>query len=331
MSNPQPKPTRSLGRRLLLGILLGVVVYGVLVFLRGHDKVRGELAHFQWSTFAIALALSLGNYVIRFVKWEYYLHVLGIRGVPKGESFLVFLSGFVLTVTPGKVGEVFKSWVLAELRGVSIERSAPIVFAERITDLIGMIALITIGASVFPGGVLWALLGSAAVLGLLAFVGIPRVGEVVLRLLAKAPLRVGPFFARIGPKLDLALRGVRNLTTPRRLVLPTLLSLFGWALEGVGVFFLLRGFGAELDIQRSVFFYATATLAGALVPVPGGLGVTEKVLEESMVGLGGVASGTATAAMILARVATLWFAVLLGFVALGFLRLANPKLLRSDD
>jgi uncharacterized protein (TIRG00374 family) len=331
MTTAAPKPTRSLGRRLLVGILLGVVVYGVLVFLRGHEKVRGELAHFDWSAFGIALALSLGNYLIRFVKWEYYLRVLAIRGVPKGESFLVFLSGFVLTVTPGKVGEVFKSWVLAELRGVPVERSAPIVFAERITDLIGMIALITVGASVFPGGLLWALTGSAAVLALLAFVGVPRVGDLVLRTLAGLPVGLGTFFARIKPKLEAALGGVRDLTTPRHLLLPTVLSLAGWALEGVGVFFLLRGFGAELDLQRSVFFYATATLAGALIPVPGGLGVTEKVLEESMVGLGGVASGTATAAMILARIATLWFAVLLGFLALFALRRIHPKLLRTDD
>jgi uncharacterized membrane protein YbhN (UPF0104 family) len=70
----------------------------------------------------------------------------------------------------------------------------------------------------------------------------------------------------------------------------------------------------------TMFFYSTATLAGALVPVPGGLGVTEKLLEEQMARLGGVEAATATAAMILVRFATLWFAVAVGFAALGLLR-----------
>ena len=321
--------TSSMGKRLLLGMLLGVVVYGVLVALRGFDKVAAELSYFHWWAFAAACGLSLINYCLRFIKWEYYLSVLDIRGVPKGESFLIFLSGFVLTVTPGKVGEVFKSWVLRELRDVPVERSAPIVFAERITDLIGMIMLISIGSSAFPSGALWAAAGAVVVGALLGFVAIPGLGLKLLAGLARLPFRLGPIFARLTPKIASALDSVRELTRARHLVVPTLLSLVGWALEGVGVFLLLRGFGASLDVLRATFFYATATLAGALVPVPGGLGVTEKVLEESMVGLGGVPSATATAAMLLARLGTLWFAVLLGFVALFLLRLRNPKLLAT--
>jgi uncharacterized protein (TIRG00374 family) len=104
------------------------------------------------------------------------------------------------------------------------------------------------------------------------------------------------------------------------------LSVGGWALEGVGVWLILGGFGSSLDLPRAIFFYATATLAGALTPLPGGLGATEKVLEESMVALGGVPGPVATATMLLGRLATLWFAVAVGFVALGLLRARHPRL-----
>ena len=53
--------------------------------------------------------------------------VLGVRGIPKWESLLIYLSGFVLTVTPGKVGEVFKSYVLHKRHLVPVVRTAPIV------------------------------------------------------------------------------------------------------------------------------------------------------------------------------------------------------------
>src|SRR5262245_5531569 len=99
----------KLTRRLLLAVLLGVVVYGVLVVYRGIGTVAQSFGQFAWTSFALACGLAFTNYVLRFLKWEFYLGTLGIRGVSKFESMLTFFSGFVLTITPGKVGEVFKS------------------------------------------------------------------------------------------------------------------------------------------------------------------------------------------------------------------------------
>jgi uncharacterized protein (TIRG00374 family) len=310
-------------------MLLGVVVYGAIVLYRGASEIADRLASYAWWTLGAACGLAFANYVLRFLKWEYYLAVLNIRGIPKGESFLTFLSGFVLTVTPGKVGEVFKSLILFQTRGIPIERTAPIVVAERVTDLIGVIALITVGSVSFPGGVVWASLGTAVVVLLLAFVASRRLSELLLRPLPHLPGALGRLGQRLAPKLLHALDGLRDLTAPRRLVWPAALSIVGWSLEGVGLWTILHGFGEQPPLPLTGFFYATATLAGALVPVPGGLGVTDKLLEEQLARLGGVASATATASMLLVRFATLWFAVAVGFAALGILRARHPALASS--
>jgi uncharacterized protein (TIRG00374 family) len=110
------------------------------------------------------------------------------------------------------------------------------------------------------------------------------------------------------------------------LPVPTLLSIAGWGAEGVALWVLLGGFGSNPGFWLSEFFYATATLAGALVPVPGGLGITEALLQNQLVHLGKVEPAQATAAMILVRLATLWWAVLVGFVALGVLKVRFPGL-----
>lgn len=316
----------KLGRRLVGAMLIGVVVYGALVFYRGAEKIGAQLATFAWSAFAIACALSFVNYVLRFLKWEYYLAVLGIRDVPKPTSFLTFLSGFVLTVTPGKVGEVFKSLILQRVRGVPAERTAPIVVAERVTDLIGVIALIAIGSVTFPGGVLWASAGLLLVLAILVLVASPRVSAWLVAWLPTLPGPLGRVGARLSAKLAEAFTRLRAITSPRHLVAPTLLSVVGWGLEGVGLWLIVGGFGRAASLPFTGFVYATATLAGALVPVPGGLGVTDKLLEEQMARLGGVPFDTATSAMLLARFATLWFAVIVGFVALAILRAMYPAL-----
>jgi hypothetical protein len=52
--------------------------------------------------------------------------------------------------------------------------------------------------------------------------------------------------------------------------------------------------------------------------------VAEALIKEQLARLGGISAGDATASMILIRFATLWWAVLVGFVALALLRLRHP-------
>jgi uncharacterized protein (TIRG00374 family) len=317
----------TLIRRLLVAMLLGVAVYGGFAMWRGAREIGERLAAFSWSTFVLACALAFGNYLLRFAKWELYLARLGIRGVPKSDSFLTFLSGFVLTVTPGKVGEVFKSVVLHEVHGVPVARTAPIVVAERLTDVIGIVVLIVLGSTGFSGGLGWAIAGGVVVLVALVCISSETVFGLILRRVERAPGKLGA----IAPRVREAWGSLRVMTTPAALIVPTLLSIVAWALEGLALWVILRGFGERTPVTVACFFYATATLAGALVPVPGGLGVTEGFLEEQLLQFGHVAKATSTSAMILVRFATLWFAVLVGFVALGLLRMKHPGLLQGRD
>jgi uncharacterized protein (TIRG00374 family) len=304
-------------RRVIVAMLLGVLVYGVAVLYAGINNMRDSLATFAWWTFVAALALASTNYVLRFLKWQYYLGRLGISGIKPLDSFLIFLSGFVLTVTPGKVGEVFKSAVLAKTHGVAAARTAPIIVAERLTDAIGVIVLIVIGSAAYAGGLEWAIAGAFAVTVGLLFVVWERPVRAFIAALEKRPGKLGT----LAPKLAEAYGSLRIVAGPAALLWPTFLSILGWGCEGFALFLLLRGFHQTVPLGVAVFFYATATLAGALVPVPGGLGVAEAMIQEQLVRLGGVAQAEATSSMILIRFATLWWAVLVGFAALFVLRL----------
>jgi uncharacterized protein (TIRG00374 family) len=312
-------------RRLLAAMIMGVFVYAAFALYRGIHEIGETLARFHWSAFAVACALAFGNYLTRFLKWEFYLARLDIRGVPKLDSLLTFLSGLVLTVTPGKVGEVFKSLVLYQTHDVAVARTAPIVLAERLTDVLGIVILIVAGSASFPGGLAWAGAGSILVLAILIAVSSDRVFQILIGFFERGPERA----QKLAPKVREAWASLRTLTTPGALVLPTLLSILAWFLEGLALWVILRGFGENTPLLMACFFYATATLAGALIPVPGGLGVTEGTLEEQLHHFGNVDTATATSAMILVRFATLWFAVLVGFVALALLRLRFPALARE--
>jgi uncharacterized protein (TIRG00374 family) len=314
-------------RRILSAMLLGVCVYGGFAVYSGLGKMGKALAVFHPSAFAIACALAFGNYVLRFLKWEFYLGRLGVKGVGKGDSFFTFLSGFVLTVTPGKVGEVFKSLLLFETHGVPMTTTAPIVVAERATDVIGIVFLIVLGSLGFQGGLIWAGVGAGLVLALLVIVANRKLSLAMIQIVARMPGKIGA----IAPKLEKAYESLATMLAPRNLALPSVLSAAAWMLECLSLWVILGGFGETTSVPLCTFFYATSTLVGAIVPVPGGLGVTESSLMGQMTQIGHVEEAHAAAAMILVRFATLWFAVLVGFVALSVMKRRYPGLLKGDD
>ena len=314
-------------RKILIAMLLGVCVYGGFVVYSGLGKIRASLDHFTFTAFLFACGLAFGNYVLRFLKWEFYLARLDIRGVKKIDSFLTFLSGFVLTVTPGKVGEVFKSLILFETYRVAMTRTAPIVVAERATDVVGIVLLIIFGATVgFSGGLIWAAIGAGLVLVLLVVVGNRKLSLALIAMVGRMPGKIG----KMGPKLEAAYDSLAVMLKPQNLFVPSLLSAGAWMLECLALWVILGGFGEKISVPLATFFYSTSTLIGAIIPVPGGLGVTESALMGQMTELGHVERSTATAAMILVRFATLWFAVIVGFLALSLMKRRFPRLLADD-
>lgn len=307
----------NLMRRVLLVTLVGVLLYGLFAVYTGVHQMGASLAKFHGIAMFGALGLACFNYLLRFAKWQYYLARLEIRGVPWLDSLLVFLTGFVLTITPGKVGEVFKSAVLAKTHGIPMERTASIVIADRLTDVIGVVLLIVAGGATFPKGLPWAIAGVVAVSIGLVFI----LWQTPARLLCDRIEQGGGKLAGAVPKLRHALDSLRVLASPSALVVPALLSVCAWGAEGTALYVLLRGFEQDVSLPLAAIVYASATLAGALVPLPGGLGIVESLLRAGLLEWGHLEQGAATAAMILVRLATLWWAVVVGFLALFVLRL----------
>lgn len=299
--------------RVILGVGAGVAVYVGFSIWANAREVGAALARFSWWSAALAAALAAGNYGVRWARWEYYLRRLGIR-IQRSDSILVFLSGFALTVTPGKLGEAVKALLLRQSHGIAARRTAPIVIAERITDLIALL-LLALGG-VFTFHIDRRFLGAGAIaVGLgLAVIG----SESLAGRLFAAIERLRPA-ARFVPKLRDFHATSATLLKPGPLVVTTALSTASWFLECLAFWVVVRGFpGARLGLQAGTFIYASMTVAGALSFLPGGLGVTEAGMLALLGTLGtGIGRGTAAAATFVTRACTLWFAVAIGLCALA--------------
>jgi uncharacterized protein (TIRG00374 family) len=303
---------KGLVGRVALGVAAGVAVYVGFTIWADAGKVGAALREFSWGMAALACLLAACNYLVRFARWQYYLRVLGLR-VAAGDSLLVFLAGFSLTVTPGKLGEAVKAFLLRATHGYSVARTAPIVIAERVTDLLALLLLALVGVFQFDVDRRFLIAGAVAVLGGVLVVSIDPLAEAALAVAARLPgLR------RFAPKLREMHVATAALLHPRPLVLATAISTVSWFFECLSFWFVVRGFpGADLGLRAATFIYAAMTIAGALSFLPGGLGVTEAGMLALLVKFGtGLGRPEAAAATFVTRAATLWFAVALGLPAL---------------
>jgi uncharacterized protein (TIRG00374 family) len=300
-------------RKVVLAGLLAALVFAGLALYSDVRALVETAQQFAVSAFGLGLALAATNYGLRIARWQYYLKRIGAP-IPLGESSIVFLSGFVMSVTPGKVGEVFKSLLLLESRGIPVARTAPIVVAERLTDLIALVGLVSLGALSFEHGLAITFSSALIVAFLLLVCAYRPLGHFVLELAERIP-----GLKRIGSRLREAYDALLHLTRPAPLLIGSFIGLLAWGLECGSLYVIVHGFaGAMMPWDAATFAYSASTLAGALAMMPGGLGVTEVGMTTLVQTLGGssISAPVAAATTILVRIATLWFAVLVGACAL---------------
>lgn len=319
-----PPDRATLRRRLGLGIFLGLLVYAGFALWGDVGSLGEALRELNLWLIPAAMALSFANYLVRFVRWERYRGLLGVR-LDRSTSFLIHLAGLALTVTPGKMGEAFKSWLIKEVEGSPVSRTAPIVIAERFTDLLGFLVLVAVGGLATAPEYAWVFWVTLAVCAVALFaLGSRALGEWGCDLLARLPVIGG-----LAPKARTAFESTRVLMAWRELPGATLLATFGWGLECTG-FWLVASSLVEggLPWLFCVFTFALSAVAGAvLIIAPGGLGVTEGtmtgLLRSRYLALGlaeEAARGRAVSATLVIRLCTLWFAMGVGLVALSAFR-----------
>ena len=76
--------------------------------------------------------------------------------------------------------------------------------------------------------------------------------------------------------------------------------------------------------MTATFIYAFSTIVGAIAMMPGGVGATEATLTGLMLLLQ-IPKDISVASTIIIRVSTLWFAVLVGIIALYIYQLMTNR------
>jgi uncharacterized protein (TIRG00374 family) len=291
--------TRLPIRSVSISILLTMMLYGGAVILRDWYELIAMLLLFPCLLWIKLLVLCLSSYLIRFVRWHYLISTQNYK-MPVLHNFEIYLAGFVLTLTPGKLGEAIRAVYLRPY-GISYSNSLATLFVERLMDLGAVCVLALLGISIIPETpllILIALIGLFAIKVLLH----SNLFDLIVNRFIRGSANV---------EIKNILATVRFLLSGTRLGVAFFLSLFAWGAQGLALYYIVDSFGFNLGLIKVIAIYCVGILVGVLSLIPGGLLATEGTIVLLLIE-NGVSHSGALLSSIICRGLTLWLAIGIG-------------------
>ena len=299
----------KLKKNLAISFLITAIVFFAIILYSDFNAVIDSFIKFNWLLLPVLLLLSAGNYFVRFIKWEYYLRLLGIK-IPLNLSLKIFFSGLSMSASPGKAGEILKSFLLKEIFNEPISKTASVIFAERLTDFLSLTFLAIIGIYFFNYSAVWIYFVLIIFMTLIIVISSSRIAGSLIGFAKKYP-----FLKSHTSKIINLYQSAYILLQPKPLIGMILVSIFSWSFECFAFYLILINFDVSITVLYATFVYSFSTIAGAISMFPGGIGVTEGSLSLILVN-SGILKETAVASTFIIRASTLWFAVILGLIVL---------------
>ena len=225
----------------------------------------------------------------------------------------IYFSGFALVVIPGKVGEYIKSQLLKTKFGIPRSRTVPIVMLEQLYTVIGLVFLSFFGIWYFELGAYVVGFFTASLIFVFILISSRRIFNRMILILGKWKF-TSKFVEPLSSSYDTIKKSTRGPITFYAIALTTIF----WLIEAIVVYSVLLSFGIDsIDLLNVIPIYTTSLMLGFLSFLPMGLGVVEGSLA-SFFSLQGIDVSLSLALVVVIRLFTRWYGVVVGFFALKF-------------
>lgn len=291
-------------------VIITIIIYAIFLFMSDLDKISDKILNFKLEFLPIILGLVIFSWIISYFRWNILLKNQNIH-IPHSLNFQIFLVGGALGITPGKIGELFKSQILKEKFNIPRTKTAPLFIVEKFLDLVSAMIVTVIGIWFIPE------IGYLAIIGLV-------VSIILFKILTSKKLFIQTlsflnkikFLSKYLEPLSSSHEILSKTLHSKKMFSLLILSVFYWIVIGCAAFFVIEGFGFSVgSILNIISTYSSSLIIGALSFIPGGIGIA----EGSLIGLlsfQGIDVSEAIVIVVLIRIFTLWFSTITGFIAL---------------
>ena len=300
---------KSLNKILIVAVI-AIGFYASLLLISDSNVIYNKITTFKIIYLPLILFLVSVSWVVLFFRWTILLKKVNIS-IPLVSSFVIYLSSFSLSATPGQLGELIKSQLLKNKFNTPIAKTAPLVFIERLYDLTGALIVSILGLW-FLGIEIYIIIIAFTCLTIIFLVLRSRTAFNKVLDLVKNIKFLSKFTASLSESYDtihLSLHG-------KILFLSILFSVTYWVTIGIAAYFVLKAVGIDtISYVQAISIYSASVILGGISFIPGGIGVIEGSIA-GLLTLNGIDISIALVIGILIRIFTLWYGVLIGFIAL---------------
>ena len=305
------KTSNFFGKNFFINLIISIGIYSIFLIYSDFNTVINNSLTFNFIFIPLILLTIFSSWMFLFLRWIVLLKNSNIK-IPFKDNLLIYLAGFTFSISPAKSGEWIKSIFLKNKFNIDKSTSIPIIFVERFYDVLALIILILFGIS---------FLGFEFLPIVILCVGL--LFSILFLIYSKSKFN---YFIRFASKfkflqkfitpLENSHEIIRKSITPKTFLISTSLTIFYRLIEALSVYLVFLGFGIDLiSYFELTYMYSASIILGSISMIPGGLGVTEGSLA-SLISSQGIAFSSALVLVIIIRFFTLWFGVIVGFIAL---------------
>ena len=294
-------------KKYLLAVVGIVALYAIFLIISDLQIVLDKIQNFNTDYLPIILSIVILSWLIVFLRWRILLQNFNIH-IPVKDSVLIFLSGFAMDITPGKVGQLLKSQLLKEKFDIPRKNTIPVIILEQLYSAVGLVIVGMFGIWFFGLGIYILIIAIILLVFIFLLISSKQFFNKVNNF---------KFISRFGITSD-SHEALRSSVRGKIFVYASGLSALAWFLECVIVYYVLTSFEiTSLNFLTMLSIYTSSIILGFISFLPLGIGVVESSLAGFLT-LEGIDISISLTAVILIRIFTRWIGVSVGFVSLKF-------------
>jgi uncharacterized protein (TIRG00374 family) len=306
------KTVRRLRFFAILGLLASFGVFLAVAVFGGFSNVLNTIEHADPYIYLFAFVCVFLSFCMRYLKWNYYTKKLKLK-VSQGKNFLVYLSSNAGSITPGNIGSIVAAYTLKKITNVRFSKIAPMVTMQLFTDFLGFAIFALVAAIIIGKFVLYVV-----ILDIVLMIPFLLILSPWLFNILKKRKRKGPLLKRIYRFAKHYYVSQNSLNNRRTYLISLGFTAPADILNSMALYFSLLAVGLNPRIIASVFVFSTSQIFGMVTALPGGIGAADATFVALLGSVFHLSPALSSAVTIMARLATLWFGVLIGMVALIF-------------